>query len=172
ARIWDTANGRELLRLPHKGRVMDVVFSPDGQRLATTSSDKTARLWDIVSGRELIRLPHENEVLAVVFSPDGKFLATTSNANTARLWDAASGEEFARFPHEGAVLDVVFTRDGQRLATGSADKTAQIWIWQIRDLITETCKRLQRNLTHAEWRQYLDNEPYRATCPEFTVPKE
>ena len=137
-----------------------------------TSSDKTARLWDIVSGRELIRLPHENQVLVVVFSPDGQFLATASNSDTARLWHVASGQEVARFPHEGIVWDVVFTRDGQRLATAGADKTAQIWIWQTKDLITEACKRLPRNLTHAEWRQYLDNEPYRATCPELTVPKE
>ena len=107
----------------------------------------------------------------MVFSPDGQFLATTSNSNTARLWNTASGQEVARFPHENTVSDVVFTRDGQRLATAGADKTAQIWIWQTKDLITEACKRLPGNLTHAEWRQSLDNEPYRATCPELTVPK-
>ena len=54
-----------------------MVFSPDGQVLATASEDKTARLWDR-QGQELARLNHEDEVKAVVFSPDGQVLATAS----------------------------------------------------------------------------------------------
>ena len=27
-----------------------------------------------------------------------------------------------------------------------------------------------RNLTKEEWRQYLGDEPYRATCPNLLVP--
>jgi WD40 repeat protein len=58
--------------------VWTVTFSPDGQRLATASDDKTARVWDIASGRELARLPHEDSVSSVAFSPDGLRLATAS----------------------------------------------------------------------------------------------
>lgn len=31
-------------------------------------------------------------------------------------------------------------------------------------------ERLPRNLTHAEWTQYLGDEPYRATCPNLPTP--
>jgi hypothetical protein len=38
-------------------------------------------------------------------------------------------------------------------------------LWRAEDLIAEACARLDRNLTDAEWRQYLSDEPYRKTCP-------
>jgi hypothetical protein len=34
-------------------------------------------------------------------------------------------------------------------------------------MIRLACERLTRNLTREEWRQYLVDEPYRATCPNF-----
>jgi WD40 repeat protein len=42
-------------RIKHDGRVNDVTFSPEGKRIATTGSDRTARVWDVASGRELAR---------------------------------------------------------------------------------------------------------------------
>jgi len=39
-----------------------------------------------------------------------------------------------------------------------------VWLWKTDDLQAETCKRLTRNLTEDEWRQYLGDEPYRKTC--------
>ena len=173
ARVWDAASGRELARLPHTAGVWSVAFSPDGQRLATASFDKTARVWDAASGRELARLPHDDKVWGVAFSPDGQRLATVSDDNTVRVWDAASGRELTRLPHESWVWSMAFSPDGQRLATASQDKTARAWLWRAEDLIAEACKRLPRNLTHQEWRQYVGEEvPYHATCPNLPEPED
>jgi hypothetical protein len=50
--------------------------------------------------------------------------------------------------------------------------TARVWLLRPEDLIAEACSRLTRNLTHAEWRQYIGEEEYRPTCPNLPVPKE
>ena len=63
----------------HTDVIRQVVFSPDGTRLATASFDGSAKLWDAVSGKELLTLSgHAANVFGVTFSPDGKTIATAS----------------------------------------------------------------------------------------------
>ena len=113
----------------HPAAVEAVVFSPDGRRLATASSDKTAKVWDAFSGQDLLTLRgHSDAVLGVVFSPDGKRLATASRDTTAKVWDAVSGQELLTLRgHSADVLAVAFSPDGKRLATASSDNTAKVW---------------------------------------------
>ncbi|MGH8475475.1 MAG: hypothetical protein ACRER2_06840 [Methylococcales bacterium] len=169
ARLWDAVAGQELQPLSHDGDVMSVTFSRDGKRLATASRDKTARLWDAATGKELQRLSHDEWVYSVTFSPDGTRLATASNDNTARLWDAATGKELQRLSHDGDVNSVTFSPDGKRIATASDDNTARLWYWQPEDLINQLCERMFHNLSWDQWQKYLEDEPYRKTCPFLPV---
>jgi len=50
--IVDTTSGEEVSRIPHKGIVYNVSFSPDGTTLATASL-KTIQLWDVSTLQKL-----------------------------------------------------------------------------------------------------------------------
>jgi WD40 repeat protein len=130
ARIWDTTTGRQLCKLQgHNANVARLVFSPDGQRLATASEDHTVKVWKTDTGQELVTLVgHVDGVAGVAFSPDGERLVSASYDNTVRVWDSASGLLcFKLAGHVAPVMDVAYRPDGQRLATASLDKTIKFW---------------------------------------------
>jgi len=61
----------------------------------------------------------------------------------------------------------VTSPDGKKLVSASADGTLMLWnldfnVWQ-----TEACEIVGRNLTPAEWEDYLPDAPYRRTCAQW-----
>src|SRR6266480_198946 len=63
----------------HSSGVNAVVFSSDGQRLASASYDRTIKIWDAASGACLQMEGHSDSVNSVVFSSDGQRLASASD---------------------------------------------------------------------------------------------
>ena len=120
----------ELTLRGHTGDLWSAVFSPDGTRIATASSDGTARIWDAASGAELFSVQASSSGVAwsAVFSPDGKMLATTGQDTTVRLWVTGTGELLSPFTgHLSDVYYASFSPDGSRLATVSADGATILW---------------------------------------------
>ena len=77
----------------HNNYARSVVFSPDGEYLASESFDKTIRVWRVSSGERIKTLTgHSDSVRSVVFSPDGEYLASGSGDNTIGVWRVSSGE--------------------------------------------------------------------------------
>jgi WD40 repeat protein len=129
------------------GHVNSVVFSPDGETIATAGADGKARLWDVASRRLIytFRISDNHPLNAVAFSPDGKTLATAGPGGKARLWDltnhlvpARNGTARLRWALHGQVggplvtgtgrvSDVTFSRDGKILATAGTGGNARLW---------------------------------------------
>ncbi|KAG4428234.1 hypothetical protein IFR05_016284, partial [Cadophora sp. M221] len=113
----------------HSDPVSAVAFSPDGQRIASGSSDMTIKLWDATTGDLIKTLAgHSDWVRAVAFSPDGQRIASGSDDKTIKLWDATTGDLMKTLAgHSDWVSAVAFSPDGQRIASGSDDKTIKLW---------------------------------------------
>ncbi|MBT9315030.1 nSTAND1 domain-containing NTPase [Leptothoe spongobia] len=126
---------REKHRLEgHQNEVLSAVFSNDGQRVVTASSDTTARVWDLRTGESTVLEGHQNLVRSAVFSNDGQRVVTASDDTTARVWDLRTGESTVLEGHQNLVLSAVFSNDGQRVVTASSDNTARVWDLQGREL--------------------------------------
>src|SRR5262249_16612232 len=91
--IWNAANG-QLLGGPmsHPDNVTALIFSSDGARLLTTSSN-VATVWDVEKSTRLLEIKHEARLsLAACFSPDGRKLLTATETGVARVYDSRTGQ--------------------------------------------------------------------------------
>jgi WD40 repeat protein len=113
----------------HSDWVWSVAFSPDGQRLASASADRTVKTWDPQTGVCQQTLEgHSHWVWSVAFSPDGQRLASASRDGTVKIWDPQTGVcQQTLEGHSDSVNSVAFSPDGQRLASASRDNTVKIW---------------------------------------------
>ncbi|AOY83534.2 hypothetical protein BJP36_30085 [Moorena producens JHB] len=122
---------RERNRLEgHDDTLYSVSFSPDGELIATASSDKTVKIWS-KEGKELYTLAgkhgHLDEIRSVTFSPDGKLIATASKDKTVKVWQRNGKYIQTLTGHTGWVWSVRFSPDLKSLAASSEDGRVIIW---------------------------------------------
>lgn len=135
--IWEIRSGELYLigdRLAafteHTDWVNTVVFSPDGETLASGSQDKTIQLWDVKSFSHLRTITgHEDGVNAIAFSPDGMALASASHDKTIRIWNAHSGDLLLPpIQSAGHVTSLAYSPDGDLIASSTQyTTTVQVW---------------------------------------------
>src|SRR5262249_58472298 len=81
----------------HRGRVLALVFSPDGTELASAGDGSVVILWDVRTGQAVRRFEGHttNTVNDVRFSDDGRRLVSAGEDRTARVWQVSTGKELA-----------------------------------------------------------------------------
>jgi WD40 repeat protein len=146
----------------HEAQVYNVAYSPDGETLATVSSDGKATLWNVASESIIYSIDAERLAFRpVAFSPSGKSFATGDDDGTIRIWDAADGSpQLTLQAHSGPVLELAYGPDDTRVASISTDGTAKFNVLDLDEMIAIAESKLTRSFTEAECRQYL----HQATC--------
>ncbi|WP_354636087.1 serine/threonine-protein kinase [Planktothricoides raciborskii] len=113
----------------HTQEVQSVKFSPDGQTLASGSTDGTVKLWNVNTGKAFRTLSgHTDSVWSIAIAPDGKTLASGSWDRTVKLWNLETGElRRTLHGHAKQVYSVAFSPDGRTLASGDLNGTIKLW---------------------------------------------
>jgi WD40 repeat protein len=191
--VWNVFTGSEIFHNEYNLRdlgdnnvenyLIATAFSPDSQYIALGSSHGIINIFEITSGKEVGVVHQTREVMTLAFSPDGKYIVSGGFGGTARVWDISLGQEIFSKSYDGSVDSVGFSPDGNHIfSLGCSDLdndghcqevSAQIWKWRPSDLIDDSCIRVPRNLTRAEWTQYLgDALAYQAVCPKLPIEAE
>lgn len=142
--LWNIAESEtSLTMMGHKDGLQQVVYSSDGQFLASIGRDKLAKVWDTRTGKEVCTFRgHQGEVQCVAISPDGRWAVSVDEdpavsisrrppykqlekypPGVAIVWDAKTGQEIRRLHgHATGIYRVAINPDGTRIASTNANE--------------------------------------------------
>jgi WD40 repeat protein len=168
--LWDVRTRRRTGRLfgDVPQGVSALAFSPKGRLLASAGGG-AIRFWDVASRRSLGALRVGSTISSLTFSRDGRTLAVGAE-NGVSLWDVRAKSRLGKPLHAGSpTRTVAFSNDGRTLVSGGTGMwlwNAILWSRSLAAFAGRLCPVANRQLTTAEWRQYVPGEPYRKTCAE------
>ncbi len=105
----------------HDDLVVDLDFTPDGEKLVSVSRDNTLRLWNVDEGRPYKTLSKQTYLVIRQYlgvSPDGRQVAVFGEDGTVRVLDMESGDEKYTLDGFGITYEMAISSDGRWLATG------------------------------------------------------
>jgi len=163
--IVDSQTG-EVLVLPwqaHADWIEDATWSPDGDRLVTSSgyfnyirNDNAARVWDTATGQLLKDLPIDWGYHLVAWSPDGnQLVASNFYSGTASIWDTYSWVLLGTRVSPNADFALAYSPNGKVIATSSITGFA---VWDAitgSEVFTYTTDRTPLALAFSPDGQYL-----------------
>ncbi len=128
-RVLDTKTGAVVCGpLALKGSAWGLLFTPDGSRLISTTSEGEVAVWSIPDGKPAADpVLLGTGILPAEISRDGRMFATGSNDGIVRLWDSATGRPIREMRHGAIIRSLAFSPDGQLLASAGADRIARVW---------------------------------------------
>ena len=167
-KIWDLRSSKIVTTLDYSA----VGISQDGEYLIADDSGRGV-VVKLPEGNIISRTAHIGAINFLSFSPDQRYVVSVTDNHTVRVWEVLTGKEIARKTYLTNVVLAAFTPDGKYIASRGSEDIIQIWPWMPDDIIEETCSSVPRNLTRAEWTQYIGNAlPYQAVCPNLPIEPE
>ena len=195
AQIWNLEDGQET-RFNHGSIIVDLAVSADGKYIATLGEEQAILVWDVAkslgslqsSGTAgdtntsppgtgsttylkqdaLASLPTIRNVRKLAFGPGpANYLAVVGDSPVAFIWQLPKISVAALMTHDSSLNDIAFAPVGGMVATTSADASVRVWALG-GEPTAKPCEHLTRNLSAAEWAQFLPDKSYQLTCPDIT----
>jgi WD40 repeat protein len=157
-----------------------VALSPDGEHLATVEAIEALKVR-VLGGhnpgglrlsvyksragtREWTRLHTGARESTVQFSPDSSLLALGDQDGSVRVWRVNDGEELTRLSVPGAVSHLAFSHDGTAILVSSEGASGILRVVPVsyEDLRSALRTRVLRELSSAEWDEYMEGEVRRS----------
>jgi WD40 repeat protein len=127
-RLWDMATGNLRILMGHSEFVMNLIFSPKEEVLASCSQDKSIILWNTESAERLKTLVGRTWPTSLAFSPDGTGLASGDIDGKVTLWDLRTYSEILSLDADGEIVtELAFSDNGQTLACGTMFGAIRLW---------------------------------------------
>lgn len=141
--LWNLATGEIFKKLKAIGqgfspwyghppfKVDSLAFSPEGDWLASGSTNGRIELWNLQDGRYLSTTINAGGYSIVfknlAFNPDGKTLASANNYQHIKIWSIPEGWLLSTMQgHHQEIKTLAFSPDGLRLATGHRE-VVRLW---------------------------------------------
>jgi WD40 repeat protein len=122
----------------HSGAVRNVLFTPDGTSIVSSSDDGTVREWDITSGHEMTRYENSHSpVFGLAMSYDGEMLASGDHEKGVYVWKLQNRAVRTLAAHSATVHSVAVSPDGHFAISGGDDRLVRIWNLDIGTVIRE-----------------------------------
>ena len=143
-KIWDAADFKLLVEVkdnnfPFLGAIADLMFSIDGQYIASASGHGT-KVWR-VEGLELIERIQTTQMNGVSFSTDGNYLASSGLNVDVPIWEISDNSfnlsqviQTQAPPDDLGTDGVAFSSDGRSMAVGEFYNTvdaASVKVWDV-----------------------------------------
>ena len=124
--LWNFEQRQEppIILQAHQGLAAGLAFSPNGQLVASTGSDRTIEIWDAITGAHLQSLTGHSDYTPQLLFADNHTLLSRSYDATTRQWDLVTGQnKIFTDLHPQWVMVLARDPDCQWIAFGSDSPT-------------------------------------------------
>lgn len=159
--LWDLKTQQPIhnLLVGHLDAIRALAFDSKGELLASGSNDGTILVWNVQDG-EPVGQPlrqHNDSIGGIGFVEDDNILVSSSMDNTILLWDVATGQTLGsplQDIRNTASKAITVHPGGKSFVMGSRG-TITFWDVALNSWKKVACSIANRNLTRAEWEQYI-----------------
>lgn len=127
---YDECKSFALLNGGHKGAILDVQFSAQGDYIFSASTDKNVIIWDAGTCTRIKKLTgHQSIVNSLSTSRDQNkaLVCSASDDKTVRIWDTRKRAVVSSFKDDYQLTAVTFNENAEQVIVGGIENVLKVY---------------------------------------------